>query len=66
MLASPSASPCRLGVALGDHHDSPDSVVKRADEAMLRAKRMGRDVVVSAIKADAGERAGRLTERGDG
>ncbi len=55
-----------VGVALGNPDDSPESVVKRADEAMLEAKRMGRDVVVvSAIKVDAGERAGKPTERGD-
>lgn len=56
-----------VGVAFGNPDDSPESVVKRADEAMLQAKRMGKDVVVvSAIKADAGERAGRLTKRGEG
>lgn len=53
-----------VGVAFGNPDDSPESLVKRADGAMLQAKRMGRDgVVVSALKADAGDRAGRLTER---
>jgi diguanylate cyclase (GGDEF)-like protein/PAS domain S-box-containing protein len=54
-----------VGVAFGNSDDGPESLVKRADEAMLLAKRMGRDGVVSAIKADAGEGAGRRAEHGD-
>ena len=47
-----------VGVAFGNPDDTPESVVKRADEVMLQAKRMGRNVVVvSAIRADTDERA---------
>jgi len=55
-----------VGVAFGNSDDSPETVVKRADEAMLQAKRTGRDAVVSAIHADAGERSRRVTDRVEG
>ena len=44
----PEGETCSAGVASWDGHEGPESLVNRADDALYRAKREGRDRVVSA------------------
>jgi diguanylate cyclase (GGDEF)-like protein/PAS domain S-box-containing protein len=41
--ATPSATTCSMGLALWDGQESADGLLHRADEALYRAKREGRD-----------------------
>ncbi len=48
LAAIPAAQTCSAGVAYWDGHESPEALTGRADLALYRAKRSGRDRVVTA------------------
>ena len=55
LLAQQSTLPCvtvSAGVAMAHHGAGPDRLLRAADEALLTAKRSGRDRVVVADAAD--------------
>lgn len=45
-----------IGIATWDHHESPEQLERRADEAMYEAKRLGRNRVVVAAPQPSSER----------
>lgn len=47
-IAIPAAQTCSAGVAYWDGHETPEALTGRADLALYRAKRAGRDRVVTA------------------
>jgi len=64
--AGPLAITCSLGVAAFDYPMPPEDLIQRADEALYRAKRKGRNCVCAgAIEGDGGSTlVGQLTGRG--
>ncbi len=55
--ATPAGETCSAGIALWDRHESPDTLVARADAALDQAKEAGRDRIIFEETAAAGRQS---------